>query len=169
MMAYMQKYQPDEINRKTCPECGSNKFRYQSGKIICYNCDHLIGVIPRFGTSRKGNKYGARKTAFNGKNFDSKWEATVAMSLENRKTAGDIKDYDCQYRIEAWCYNSRGQKMFKVRHKVDFRVHHNDDTYELLEAKGVETTDYKWRRKFVDVFISEQPEGLYRYTVIKQH
>lgn len=54
-----------------------------------------------------------------------------------------------------------------VGHKVDFRITHIDGTFELIEAKGVETTDYKWRRKFLEkIWLPDNKD--YTYTVIKK-
>lgn len=118
-------------------------------------------------TQRWGNKYGAKKTIFNGYKYDSKFEAGVAASLEIRKKANDIKDYEQQFKVEIWCYRETGEKAFKVSHKVDFRIHHNDGSYELLEAKGVETADYKMRRKFLEnIWLPDHPD--HTYTVVKQ-
>lgn len=117
---------------------------------------------------RYGNKYGAIRTvAKDGLKRDSKFEASVADELLLRKKAGDIKDYDSQYKIEAWCYRENGLPAFKVSHKVDFRIHHNDGSFELYESKGVETTDYKWRRKFLEqIWLPDHPD--HTYTVVKQ-
>lgn len=116
---------------------------------------------------RFGNKYGAKRTEFNGYKYDSKFEASVAQELELRKQAGDIKDYDRQYKIEAWAYRENGLKAFKVSHKVDFRIHHNDGSFELYEAKGVETSDYLWRRKFLEhIWLPDHSD--HTYTVVKQ-
>ena len=116
---------------------------------------------------RRTNKYGARKTEFNGKRYDSKFEASVAEELELRKQAKDILDYETQYKIEAWAYRENGLPAFKVGHKVDFRIHHKDGSFELYEAKGIETPDYKWRRKFLEELWL--PDHLdHTYTVVKQ-
>ena len=118
-------------------------------------------------SQRFGNKYGARKTEFNGKKFDSKFEASVAQELELRKKAGDILDYDTQYKVEVWCYRSDGTPAFKVSHKVDFRAHNIDGSFELIEAKGMELPDYLWRRKFLDnIWLPEHQD--HTYTVVKQ-
>lgn len=117
---------------------------------------------------RYGNKYGAKKTvAKDGIKRDSKFEASVADELYLRKQAKDIKDYESQYKVEIWCHRPDGEPAFKVSHKVDFRIHHNDGSYELLEAKGVETPDYKMRRKFLEnIWL---PMNLdHTYTVVKQ-
>lgn len=114
------------------------------------------------------NKYGAkRSTAKDGIKRDSKYEASVADELLLRKRAGDIKDYESQYKIECWAYRGDGTKAFKVSHKVDFRITHNDNSYELLEAKGAITGDYQWRRKFLEnIWLPEHPD--HTYTVVKQ-
>lgn len=116
---------------------------------------------------RYGNKFGAKRTEYNGRHYDSKYEAGVAGELDLRLKAGDIKAIDPQYRVGVWCYRENGLKAFKVSHKVDFRVTNNDDSYTLVEAKGVETPDYKWRRKFLEeIFLPDNPD--YTYEVVMQ-
>ncbi len=101
-------------------------------------------------TRRK--KFGNKRTEFNGKKYDSKFEAGVAKDLEVRKIAGEILDYETQYLVEMWAYDANGRKAMKKKHKVDFRVHNLDGTYTLLEAKGLETQDYKDRRRWLETF-----------------
>jgi uncharacterized Zn finger protein (UPF0148 family) len=145
-----------------CPECHSTQVQYSGGKIFCKNCGELITV------SRKTNKYGANRTEFNGKSYDSKFEAETAWSLEVRVKAGDIKSYDTQYKVEMEVYRSDGVKAFTVNHKVDFRIHHNDGSFELYEAKGIETADYKMRRKLLEnVWLPLHKD--HEYTVVKQN
>jgi hypothetical protein len=116
---------------------------------------------------RYGNKYGAKRTEFNGRKYDSKFEAGVAQELDLRLKAGDIKAIEPQYKVEMWVYREDGQKAFKVSHKVDFRVENNDGSFELVEAKGVETTDYRWRRRCLEELWL--PLHLdHTYTVVKQ-
>lgn len=115
----------------------------------------------------KPNKYGAKRTEFNGYHYDSKFEASVAEELELRKKAGDIKDYDRQFKVEMWAHRADGTRGFKVSHKVDFRIHHNDGSYELLEAKGIETADYRMRRRFLEeLWLPDHKD--HTYTVVKQ-
>lgn len=115
----------------------------------------------------KPSKYGAKKTEYDGIRYDSKFEASIAAELDLRKKAGDILDWDRQFKLEMWCYTKDGKKAFKVTHKVDFRLHHQDGSFELLEAKGVETSDYLWRKKFLEhIWLAENPD--YTYTVVKQ-
>lgn len=116
---------------------------------------------------RYGNKYGAKKTDFNGRKYDSKFEAGVAQELDLRLNAGDIRAVEPQFKVEMWIYREDGVKAFKVSHKIDFRVTNNDGSYELVEAKGVETQDYKWRRRLLEELWL--PLHLdHTYTVVKQ-
>ena len=118
-------------------------------------------------SQRYGNKYGAKKTEYNGRKYDSKYEAGVAQELDLRLKAGELLEVEPQYKADVWCYREDGTKAFKVSHKIDFRVKHKDGSYELIEAKGVETSDYKWRRKFLEeIWLPAHPDHI--YTVVKQ-
>lgn len=157
---YTKKYTPDDIKDGKCPSCSSKILRYSGNSVTCGNCGTKIGT--RF------NKYGAKRTvAMDGQMRDSKFEASVADSLYLRKQTGDIKDYESQYRVEIAVYRQDGTPAFYVRHKVDFRILHQDDSYELLEAKGLELPDYKWRRRLLEeIWLPENPDHI--YTVITQ-
>lgn len=156
---FTQRHSQPDPQKLTCPECSGTRFRVSGSKVQCTNCDWKAG--------RASNKYGAKRTEFNGKKYDSKFEAATAQSLELRKKGKDILDYDIQYMLEMWCHREDGSPAFKVKHKVDFRIHHKDGSFELLEAKGIETDDYKWRRKFIEhIFLPANPD--HTYTVVKQ-
>lgn len=158
-MTYKVQYKGPDPNKLVCPECGATRFRVNYSRVECTDCG--------WKASGGSNKYGAKRTEFNGKKFDSKYEASVAQTLELRKTSKDILDYDTQYKVEMWAYDQNGKPAMKVSHKVDFRIHHRDGSFELLEAKGVETSDYKMRRKWLETFWL--PFHLdHTYTVVKQ-
>lgn len=160
-MTYTERRSLQEANTMICPECKGTRFRVNWRIAECTNCGWK---------SEKGNnKYGAKKTKANdGIVRDSKYEATVADDLLFRKKVGDIKDYDTQYKVLMPIYNEHGKKVHEVYHKVDFRIHHNDGSFELLEAKGAETTDYRFRRKLLEkLWLPENKDHL--YTVIKQN
>lgn len=115
----------------------------------------------------KPNKFGAIRTEYNGYKYDSKFEAGVAAELDLRVRAGDIKGFDKQYKVEMWAYDKNGKAAMKKSHKVDFRIHHNDGSFELYEAKGVSTADYRDRRRWLETFwLPEHPD--HTYTVVKQ-
>lgn len=145
----------------TCPECGSTRFRVNYNKVTCTNCDYTIN-------KRSSNKYGAKRTVANdGIKRDSKFEASVADELLLRKQTGDIKDYDSQYKVEMWAYDEHGKPAMKKTHKIDFRIHHNDGSFELYEAKGKETSDYLDRRRWLETFWLPLHKD-HTYTVVKQ-
>jgi len=160
IVMYRQIKNNGQMKTTVCPECNEKRFLFKSGKITCTNCGYSIG--------KSFNKFGAEKAEFKGKIYDSKFEASTAADLELRKRAGDIKDYDIQYMVESWAYREDGAKGFLVKHKVDFRIHHNDGSFELYESKGVETDDYKWRRKHLEnIWLPLHPD--HTYTVVKQN
>lgn len=144
-----------------CPDCGTKRFLVTYGKVTCTNCGYSV--------QGGNNKYGAKRTeARDGIKRDSKYEATVADELLLRKELKDILDYDSQYKIECWAYRKDGSRAFLVKHKVDFRIHHKDGSYELVEAKGAVTEDYKWRRRFLEeIWLPEHPDHI--YTVVRQN
>lgn len=151
---------PDR-GKLVCPECGCNRFRVNYTKVVCTDCGHTIN-------KSSSNKYGAKKTTANdGIKRDSKYEASVADELLLRKQTKDIKDYESQFKVEMWAYDQNGIKAMKVTHKIDFRILHNDGSYELLEAKGLETSDYKMRRNWLETFWLPFNKD-HIYTVIKQ-
>lgn len=116
---------------------------------------------------RYGNKFNARKTWYDGFKFDSKFEASVAQELDLRVKAGEILGYDKQFKVEMWAYDANGKPAMKKTHKIDFRLHEVDGSFTLLEAKGVETPDYKDRRKWLETFWL--PINLdHTYEVVKQ-
>lgn len=157
---YKKQYNMPQGKTATCPQCKGNRFRLSYNKLECTNCD--------WSEKTTNNKYGAVRTEFNGKKYDSKYEAGVAQTLELRKMTKDILDYETQYKIEAWAYDEIGQPAIKVSHKVDFRIHHNDGSFELVEAKGVPTEDYKWRRKFLEELWLPFHKD-HTYTVVQQN
>lgn len=158
---FKQQSQMPSANSLICPECNNNRFRYGSGKVECTNCGWKESSNPT-------NKFGAKKTvAKDGLKRDSKYEAGVADELHLRKLGKDILDYDSQYKVIMPIYNEHGRKVHEVSHKIDFRIHHKDGSFELLEAKGAETTDYRFRRTLLEkIWLPEHPD--HTYTVVKQ-
>ncbi len=158
---YRQSNVADQGKVAECPKCHSTRLMLQGGKLSCTNCGEKIG--------QTFNKYGAKRTvAADGIKRDSKFEASVADQLLLRKRTGDILDYDSQFKVVMWIYREDGYKAFSVSHKVDFRLHLNDGSFELLEAKGLELADYKWRRKLLEeVWLPTHKD--HTYTVVKQN
>lgn len=158
---YSQSTIAKPTNEAKCPECGCTRLRYGQGKLICTDCEYVIH------SNNRRNKFNATKTTFKDIKYDSMFEAEVAAELDILKKSGAIKDWERQFKVVMWAHRPDGEQAFSVSHKVDFRVHNLDGSYELIEAKGVETDDYKMRRKFLEnIWL---PMNLdHTYTVRKQ-
>lgn len=112
----------------------------------------------------KAHKYHAKRTLYNGYHYDSGFEANYAMQLDWRVKATDtnsIKAWDRQFPVRI-VY--RGNEILTT--KVDFRIHHHNGTFELIEVKGFETPDYRIRKKLITVMWIPDHPG-YTYTVVK--
>lgn len=107
------------------------------------------------------NKYNAVRQTYGGYNYHSRAEADYAAELDLRLKGKDIKGWERQFKISI-DYN--GQHI--CNYYVDFRIHHNDDSYELVEVKGMETETWRLKRKLLEVVWL--PDNLdHTYTVVK--
>jgi len=90
----------------------------------------------------KRNKFNAKKSTYNGRNYHSKLEASYAMELDWRKKAGEIKDIIPQFKLSLDVNGIHICNYF-----MDFKVVLSDGTIEMHEVKGFETDlwRYKWR------------------------
>jgi hypothetical protein len=108
------------------------------------------------------NKYGAKKSTYNGYNYDSKFESQVAQDLDLRLRAGDIKEVQRQVKIPLDAYGKHITNYF-----IDFMITRSDGTHEYIEAKGMETDVWKLKWKMFEAKMNQQePEAV--LTVIKQ-
>ncbi len=138
--------QKSSTHNAHCGECGSTSILYQGGKLTCRNCGHVIYE------PKRRNKYNAKPTvARDGRRRDSKFEASVADELLMLKAAGEILDYESQYKVQLPIYNEHGDIVKTISWKIDFRLHMADGSYKLLEAKGKETYDYVLKRDLLQL------------------
>lgn len=113
---------------------------------------------------KRYNKFNNVQQTYDGYNYDSRAEADYAMELDLRLKAKDIKDWERQYKVDIRYPMPEGKLI--CTYKVDFRIHHNDDSFELIEVKGMETSTYRLKRKLLEVIWL--PENLdHTYTVVK--
>lgn len=125
--------------------------------IVCF-CGKEKGVKDK---THKYNAHRGSSSTYNGYTYDSIMEANHAAGLDLRVRAGQIKAWDRQFPVRV---DINGYHIFTS--KVDFRVHELDGSYTLEEVKGVETPDYKLKKKLIEaVFLVENPE--YQYIVYK--
>ena len=103
--------------------------------------------------TKRGNKYGAKSTIYNGVCYHSKKEAGYAQELDLRVRAKDIKSWERQVRIDLKVY---GQHI--TNYYIDFVITHNDGSLEYVEIKGFSTETWRLKYKlFEAIFNKEQP------------
>lgn len=104
---------------------------------------------------RKSNyKFRSKKTEYNGRWFHSKGEAGYAMELDWRKKAGEILDYQEQYKVEL-----KVNGILICNYYVDFRVINKHGGVEFHEYKGFETKDWQMKWKLLQALINEIEPG----------
>ena len=88
------------------------------------------------------NKYGARRTEWNGVMYASKFEASYAAELDLRQKAGEIIKWEKQKTLDL---KVNGKHI--TSYKIDFIVHYPDGHREFVETKGYPTQEWviKWR------------------------
>lgn len=102
-------------------------------------------------SQRFGSKYGNTKTVFNGRKYDSKFEARIAQELDLRMKSGEFIEITPQYRIKLYVYLPDGKKADLFTYVCDFRCEHPDGSYLLVEAKGALTDTYRTKKKILDL------------------
>lgn len=112
-------------------------------------------------------KYGAKKTVYNNRRYDSKLEARTARDLDLRKASGEFTEIEPQYRIKLYTYLPNGEKVNLFTYICDFRCTKPDGSYHLVEAKGYATEVYRIKRKLLDyVWLPDHQD--YTFEEIKQ-
>lgn len=110
---------------------------------------------------RKGNKFGAKSSTYNGINYHSKKEAGYAAELDLLLKAGEIKEWTRQIKISL---DVNGRHI--TNYYCDFRVITKDGSEELHEVKGFETEVYRLKRLLLEAtYLFENP-GI-KYIVIR--
>jgi len=131
-----------------CPVCHSTRLLLSGGKLKCTNCGELIGAI-------SNNKYGAKKTEYNGHRYDSRFESECAEILDTRLITKDIAGIDRQVKIDLIAYGEHITNYF-----IDFIITHNDGHREYIEAKGIETDSWKLKFKMLEAKLKhEEPDA----------
>lgn len=87
------------------------------------------------------NKYNAKPTVVDNIRFASKAEANYYMQLKLRKKAGEIVFFLMQQP-----FHLPGG----VKYIVDFAEFHADNTVHFVDVKGIETKEFKIKKKLVE-------------------
>lgn len=103
-------------------------------------------------------KYGNKKTEYNGRFFDSKREASYAQDLDLLKRAGEIKEWTPQFKLSM---DVNGHHI--TNYFVDFHIIDKSGKEEIHEVKGFETKEWKLKWKLCEAIFGEK----YKLVLIK--
>ncbi|TAV98484.1 DUF1064 domain-containing protein [Rhizobium ruizarguesonis] len=95
---------------------------------------------------KRGNKFGAKKTMFEGILFDSKREAEVYRDLKLLERSGRISGFERQRKFELIV---NGEIIGTYRADFAFIDHDQDCKFRVVDVKGVVTRDFKRVQKII--------------------
>lgn len=95
---------------------------------------------------RRGNKFGAKKTMFEGILFDSKREAEVYRDLKLLERSGRISGFERQRKFELIV---NGEIVGIYRADFAFIDHDQDGRFRVVDVKGVVTREFKRVQKII--------------------
>jgi hypothetical protein len=95
---------------------------------------------------RPANKYGANKTIYNERQYDSKGEAGLAQEIDLLVKAGEVLKVEPQRTYPLFGRN--GARI--CNHRVDFLLTFKDDHQEAWEYKGFATEIWRLKRKLFE-------------------
>lgn len=98
------------------------------------------------GLSKRGNKYGARKTVVDGITFDSKAEAAYYAGLKRRETLGEIANVELQRPFVLVAGDGQLVGVYKADFAFDDLV---EGRWRVIDVKGHDTALSRFKRKFV--------------------
>jgi hypothetical protein len=114
---------------------------------------------------KKGNKFNAKKVTVDGIKFDSKAESEYYLHLKELKERGQIKDFELQPPfVLQESFRLRGELVRQIKYVADFRVFENDGSTFIVDVKGMETADFKIKKK---LYLKRFPEPLKLLTFSK--
>jgi hypothetical protein len=101
---------------------------------------------------KRKSKYNAKKAVIDDIKFDSEAEAKYYTHLKELKKEGQIKDFETQpeYELQPKFTNKKGKSILPIKYKADFLLIHNDGTQETIDVKGMETADFKIKKKLFE-------------------
>jgi len=132
----------------SCDKCGCKRLLFSKGKVTCSDCNHVIG--------KTYNKYGAKKSDYNGIKYDSKLEANFAQHFDTMLAAGELTKIERQVKIELYAYDSKICNYF-----IDFILYHKDGTKEYAEVKGLAMPLWKMKWKMLEAKVArDEPNSI---------
>jgi hypothetical protein len=97
------------------------------------------------------SKYRNKKITIDGITFDSQAESKYYLQLKWLKQAKQIKDFKLQPRFMLQeTFKKNGQTIQKIEYVADFAITNLDGSVEIVDVKGVETPEFKLKRKLFE-------------------
>jgi hypothetical protein len=95
---------------------------------------------------KRGNKFGAKTTVFDGITFDSKREAEVYRDLKLLERSGRVSGFERQRKFDLIV---NGKIIGTYRADFAFIDHDQDGRFRVVDVKGVVTRDFKRVQKII--------------------
>lgn len=104
--------------------------------------------LPQKGEAAK-SKYHNLKPYIDDIKFDSLDESKYYLLVKQMKDNGKIKDFELQkkYELLPAFTDFSGKKTRKMEYIADFVLYYNDGSVRVIDIKGIETSDFKLKRK----------------------
>ena len=94
------------------------------------------------------SKYNNKKTVIDDIVFDSRDESLYYQALKDLKLKGLIKDYELQPEfLLQESFEKDGKKYRAITYIADFKVINNNDSFYVVDIKGMLTTEFKIKMK----------------------
>lgn len=93
--------------------------------------NEIFGTKKGATKSTPRNKFGAKRTEYNGRTYDSKKEAARAAELDRLRKAGEIKKIEYQPRYDIIVNDKK-----IAYYKADFRITYADGRIVVEDVKG---------------------------------
>lgn len=96
-------------------------------------------------------KIKSKKKVVDGIKFDSTMEADYYEYLKEQKASGEVIEFTLQPKFELQPkYKKYGKTIRAIYYIGDFDVTYKDGTRKIIDTKGIETADFKLKRKMFD-------------------
>jgi len=119
----------------------------------------------KYGKKKKGlGRYPniKRKRCELNHHHDSREEAEYCLKLQLLKRAGEIQDFRSQVVYSLDLTDEFGKKHHIANHRVDFEVTNKEGKTEIHEYKGVETFEWRMKRRLFEFIYPHIPYKVMR-------
>jgi hypothetical protein len=111
-----------------------------------------------------GMKYNATKVTIDGIVFDSKLESKYYLYLKDAKMKGLLNDFELQkeYILQP-AFKKNGKSFREIKYVADFLVYDLKGNVHIIDTKGLETAEFKIKRKLFEYVYPELSLQVIKY------